>query len=97
MNHTTVIVVVNEYGGIITQVASGFNTHIQKRRGAGNTKYFPPLFSSERGDSTNPANGKFLPFDMALSRDCESLSYSVSPTGAVACEYKHWQELIQPS
>jgi hypothetical protein len=99
MDHTTIIVVANKYGRIITQVASGYNTlcHLAQKRGGKHIKYFPPLFCAEKGDFANPANGKFLPADMALSHDCESLGYSVSPSDAVACEYKHWQELIQPS
>jgi hypothetical protein len=46
MNHTTAIVVVNEYGRIITQVASGYNTHIQnseQKRGGKHIVFSSPL------------------------------------------------------
>ena len=39
----------------------------------------------------NPASGRSLPGDMALSLDCARSGYSALPSGAAICGCRHWR------
>ena len=101
MDHTTVIVVENHPKRIQKRFVSSECKEVLVRKNynaGGKWIQYVPVLKTEtycKGTTAlslfkiNLANGKFLPFDLALFHDCESLNYNELPSDAVAYEYKH--------